>query len=145
MKILVFAIFSFVLFLPFEVNAQNNSQETAEINNVLNMQVESWNNGSIEGFMKGYWKSPELTFVSGANVTKGWQETLDRYKRSYESKEKMGTLSFTELQIEILGKKAAVVTGKWSLKRAVDNPNGRFTLIFRKFKEGWRIVHDHTS
>ena len=111
----------------------------------MSNQTTSWNQGNIDEFMRGYRNSPDLVFVSGDNVTRGWQPTLDRYKKSYDTPEKMGTLMFTDLRISVLSKDAAVVLGSWSLTRARDNPNGKFTLIFRKFDEGWRIVHDHTS
>ena len=121
--------------------------ETAknDIRRVMNEQTAAWNRGDIEGFMRGYWNSPELKFVSGANVTKGWQPTLDRYKKSYDSRAKMGTLEFSDLDINVLSKDAAVVLGTWKLQREADAPGGKFTLVFRKFKDGWRIVHDHTS
>jgi beta-aspartyl-peptidase (threonine type) len=95
--------------------------------------------------MRGYWNSPELVFVSGDNVTKGWQPTLERYKKRYDSRAKMGTLSFTDVEIEVISKDAAKVLGSWALAREADNPKGKFTLIFRRFKDGWKIVHDHTS
>jgi ketosteroid isomerase-like protein len=115
------------------------------IRQVMNEQAAAWNNGDIDGFMKGYWNSPEMTFVSGLNVTKGWQPTLERYKKSYDSKAKMGVLTFSDLEITVLSKESAVVLGKWSLQREKDNPNGLFTLTFRKLKEGWRIILDHTA
>ena len=117
----------------------------ADILAVLDAQAAAWNRGDIEGFMNGYWRSPALVFVSGDNVTRGWQPTLDRYKKNYDSKEKMGALRFADVEIEMLSKDAAVVLGSWSLARASDNPHGKFTLIFRKIKGGWRIVLDHTS
>ena len=107
-------------------------------------QAAAWNRGDLEAFMQGYWNSEKLVFV-GSDVTRGWQPTLDRYKRTYGTREKMGTLTFSDLEITILSKDAAVVLGSWSLARATDNPHGKFTLVFRKFKEGWRIVLDHTS
>ena len=127
------------------VFAQKNEKAKNEIRAVMDAQVKAWNAGDIEGFMRGYWNSPELTFVSGANVTKGWQPTLDRYKKNYDSRAKMGTLAFSDLEIEVLSKDAAIVLGNWSLQRENDKPGGKFTLIFRKFKDGWRVVHDHTS
>lgn len=118
---------------------------TAAIRAVMDAQTAAWNRGDIDGFMTGYWRSDKLVFVSGDTVTRGWQPTLDRYKKSYDSREKMGTLTFSDLEITILSKDAAVVLGNWSLKRASDIPRGKFTLVFRKLKEGWRIVMDHTS
>jgi ketosteroid isomerase-like protein len=116
----------------------------AAIRKVMDDQAAAWNRGDIDGFMKGYWNSEKLVFVSN-EVTRGWRPTLERYKKSYDSREKMGTLTFSDLEITVLSKDAAVVLGNWSLARANDNPHGKFTLTFRKFKEGWRIIMDHTS
>jgi ketosteroid isomerase-like protein len=129
------------------VSAQSKDEKAKQlIRKVMDVQTAAWNNGDIEGFMQGYWNSPELRFVSGDRVTKGWQQTLDNYKKSYNSREKMGTLTFSDLDVTMLSKDAAVVVGSWALAReAKDNPHGKFSLIFRKFKEGWRIVLDHTS
>lgn len=121
-----------------------NAKAEGDIRKVMQEQADAWNRGDIEGFMRGYWNSDKLVFVS-SNVTRGWQPTLERYKKNYDSREKMGTLTFSDLEITVLSKDAAVVLGSWALQRANDNPKGKFTLIFRKFKDGWRIVHDHTS
>ena len=132
-----------ILLISAVVSAQESKAQTA-IRKVMEDQAAAWNRGDIEGFMQGYWKSEKLTFVS-SRVTRGWQQTLDNYKRSYDTREKMGTLTFSDLEITVLSKDAALVLGSWSLKRANDAPGGKFTLIFRRFKEGWRVVHDHTS
>lgn len=129
--------------LSLSISAQSNDAEAA-IRKVMDDQAVAWNQGNIEAFMDGYWKSDKLVFVS-TKVTRGWQQTLDNYKKSYPTKEKMGTLTFSDLEITMLSKDAAVVLGSWSLERATDKPGGKFTLIFRKFKESWRIVHDHTT
>jgi len=139
-------LFSFFLIFAAGVSAQSkNDKIAAEIRRVMDAQATAWNAGDIDGFMRGYWNSPELVFVSSDNVTKGWQPTLERYKKNYDSRAKMGTLTFSDLEIEVLSKDAAKVLGSWSLAREKDNPKGKFTLIFRKFKDGWKIVHDHTS
>ncbi|MDQ3817177.1 MAG: DUF3225 domain-containing protein [Acidobacteriota bacterium] len=117
----------------------------AAIRAVLDAQVAAWNRGDIEGFMDGYWRSSETVFVSGDTVTHGWQTVLDRYKKGYSTREKMGTLTFSDLEIKLISKDAAVALGRWQLARTGDSPHGRFTLIFRKTRQGWRIVHDHTS
>jgi beta-aspartyl-peptidase (threonine type) len=137
-----------LLFAASLLVAQSPSAKSkirSDIRTVMDDQAAAWNRGDIDGFMRGYWNSPDLVFVSGANVTRGWQPTLDRYKKSYDSREKMGTLTFSDLEIDVVSNDAAVVLGSWSLARAKDQPGGKFTLIFRKFKGGWRIVHDHTS
>ena len=131
-----------ILVLATSVFAQDDAAK--EIRKVMDDQAAAWNRGDLEAFMKGYWNSEKLVFV-GSEVTRGWQPTLDRYKRTYGTREKMGTLTFSDLEITVLSKDAAVVLGSWSLARATDDPHGKFTLVFRKFKEGWRIVMDHTS
>jgi uncharacterized protein (TIGR02246 family) len=115
------------------------------IRKVMDEQIAAWNNGDIDGFMQGYWKSEQLIFVSGDNVRRGWQTVTDNYKKSYNTREKMGVLSFNDLEINILSKDSATVLGRWKVETKPTNAQGRFTLIFRKFKEGWRIIHDHTS
>jgi len=118
---------------------------TLEISAVLKMQQDAWNRGDIDAFMNGYSRSDETLFVSGDDVTRGWQKVLDRYKKKYSDRAEMGTLTFSNLEITPLSNDSAVALGSWKLNRANDQPHGRFTLIFRRFPEGWRIVHDHTS
>ena len=117
----------------------------SEISAVLKMQQEAWNRGDIDTFMNGYSRSENTVFVSGDEVTRGSQKVLDRYKKKYSDRAKMGTLTFSDLEITPLNNDSAVVLGSWELKHASDKPHGRFTLIFHRFPEGWRIIHDHTS
>ena len=126
-------------------NAQTDQKSVDAIKAVINAQRDAWNRGDIEGYMEGYDKSDNTVFVSGDNVTRGWNTVLARYKKSYDSREKMGQLEFSDLEITLLSKESAVVLGRWLLKRSGDEPHGRFTLIFKKTKSGWRIIHDHTS
>ena len=112
---------------------------------VLAAQQSDWNKGDIRGFMEGYWKSSELTFAGTRGFTRGWQPVMARYERSYADKAAMGTLDFSELEIRQLGPDAALVLGKWHLERQAGDLGGIFTLVFQKFPEGWRIIHDHTT
>jgi ketosteroid isomerase-like protein len=121
-------------------------REARSVRAVLDQQVEAWNRRDLEGFMKGYWRSPDLTFFSGGTKTGGWKATLERYINSYQSEgREMGHLDFGDLQIELLGPRAAFVRGSWHLKMKSGDIGGLFTLIFRKLPEGWKIVHDHTG
>ena len=121
------------------------SNSKAEIMAVLMQQQQFWNQGNIEGYMKGYYKSDSLRFASGGNVTYGWETTLNRYKKSYPDKEAMGKLLFSNIDVKILSENSALVFGKWELQRDKNHPWGLFTLIFKKSGCGWRIIHDHTS
>jgi|SRR5208283_5577148 len=117
------------------------------VTQVLGSQVKAWNNHDLDGFMAGYWKSPDLTFFSGANERHGWQETVDRYKANYQSPgHEMGKLEFANMRVAALGSDAAFVRGEWHLTMSDGKtPHGLFTLVFRRFPDGWKIVHDHTS
>jgi uncharacterized protein (TIGR02246 family) len=126
--------------------ASSRKGETA-ITRVLEEQTAAWNRGDLEAFMAGYWNSPELTFFSGAHESKGWQAALERYKKSYQGAgHEMGRLEFSNLRIETLGPDSAFVRGEFHLTMSDGKtPHGLFTLIFRKFPEGWKIVHDHSA
>lgn len=135
---------SVYLFLSIAWIAMALSQEQ-EIRAVLDKQVQAWNNGDMEGYMDGYWKSDSLLFTSGGNIQRGWQATLEKYKKGYSTKAKMGTLRFSQLEIYLLSQESAWVFGHWELEREKDHPQGVFTLVFKKCSGGWKIVHDHTS
>ncbi len=136
-----------IFITPFFCFAQSSdsSKQVQGIMATLNSQVTAWNNGDIDGFMNGYWKSDSLIFTSGGNIQRGWKTTLEKYKKSYDTKAKMGTLKFSQLEFTILSKSSAWVLGHWELTREKDHPEGVFTLIVRKFADGWKVVHDHTS
>jgi ketosteroid isomerase-like protein len=125
--------------------ATNDGQIDTAVRAVMDAQVAAWNRGDIDGFMEGYSNSSDTLFLSGDTLTRGWQTVMDRYKTNYNSREKMGTLAFTELEVKPINDTTAVVIGRWALTRAGDSPHGRFTLIFRLTPQGWRITHDHTS
>lgn len=123
------------------------SAETDEdrILSVLTTQQAAWNAGDIDTFMAGYWQSPELRFASGGSVTMGWQETSDRYHANYSDRSLMGTLSFSDLKVDMLSDDAAIVHGAWAITRAEDKPSGLSTLVFRDLDGGWKIVSDTTT
>jgi ketosteroid isomerase-like protein len=128
----------------------SRSQAASEIRNVIQSQQDAWNRGDIDGFMNGYSRGShqsgsDTTFVSEDKITRGWQTVRDRYHKKYSDRAKMGTLTFSDLEITPLSNDSALVLGNWRLKRKDDQPHGRFTLIFRLTNDGWRIVHDHTS
>jgi ketosteroid isomerase-like protein len=130
-----------------EPSPEGRNQQEQQIKAALLSQVEAWNRGKLEDYMEGYWHSPDLTFFSGASVTRGWEPTLERYRQRYKaSGREMGQLEFQNLAIDVLGANSAVVTGKWQLTMSDGKqPHGLFTLIVKRLPVGWRIVHDHTS
>jgi ketosteroid isomerase-like protein len=120
-------------------------RDVAAVRAVIESQAAAWNRGDVEGYMEGYAKEDSTTFVSGDTITRGWQTVLERYKARYDTRAKMGTLTFSELEFKPLGPYYIMASGRWQLARESDTPHGRFTLIFRRTNAGWRIVHDHTS
>ena len=120
--------------------------EKSAVQKLLTAQTEAWNKGDLDGFMAGYWQSDDLSFFSGADKLRGWQKTLARYRKRYQSEGKtMGRLSFSDLEIEVTGPRDAWVRGRWKVVQGKEMLGGLFTLILKKRPEGWRIVHDHTS
>jgi len=125
---------------------KENDANIAKVRVVIEEQAAAWNRGDIEGFMKGYEQVEGITFVSGDQITRGWQTVLERYRKNYDSREKMGTLAFTELEFKPISPFYITALGRYQLTRSNgETPHGRFTLIFRRTAQGWRIVHDHTS
>jgi ketosteroid isomerase-like protein len=148
------AVGSFALLFIFSVHNQGRAAgKTTEEQNadrdairiVLNEQQAAWNRGDVDAFLMGYWRSPELTFSGSSGVSRGWDGVLTRYKKNYPDRAAMGELDFSELEFRFLGKDAALVLGKWHLKRQPGDIGGVFTLVWQRFPEGWKIIHDHTS
>ena len=137
--------FWILIAMTISAAAEQSANELTQIRSVLQAQQDGWNRGDIDGFMNGYARSASTLFISEDTITRGWQTVRDRYRKKYSSRAKMGTLTFSDLEITLLSSHSAVASGRWKLKRANDQPHGRFTLILRRQLEGWRIVYDHTS
>ena len=119
--------------------------EEVKIRQLLLKQTESWNRGDIEGFMQTYWKSDSLMFIGKSGVTRGWQKTLENYKKGYPDTAAMGKLSFDILTVKELSPQHFFVVGKWMLKRSIGDVSGHYTLLLRKINGRWVIVADHSS
>lgn len=136
------------LILSTVTSAQDTDDEknptVHEIETILRVQAESWNEGNLDGFMETYWKSPELSFSSGGKTTHGWQATMNNYKRKYPAGN-MGHLTFDHLETTVLGKDHALVLGQWHLKYDTRKMDGNFSLVVRRMDAGWKIIHDHSS
>jgi ketosteroid isomerase-like protein len=120
-------------------------KDEAAIRQVMADQATAWNKGSIDAFMKGYWKNDSLIFIGKSGISYGYRQALANYKKNYSSPDQMGTLFFTLLKIKKLSPDYSFVIGKWLLKRKVGDIGGVYTLLFRKIGGRWVIVVDHTS
>ncbi len=155
MKLMKWALFALALHCHISIvsaqelsklapTVQDATKQT--ITQLLTVQAEAWNAGNLEKFMETYWKSDKLTFSSGGNTTRGWQATLDRYKKNYSTREKMGVLHFDELDVTIIESQTALVLGNWHLRFADGNKaDGNFSLVVTKIDNAWKIIHDHSS
>lgn len=130
---------------PPPPTAEHKAAEVAAITALLEAQDVAWNKGDIDGFMAGYWDSPDLRFASGGKVTRGFDQTVARYKTTYATPELMGTLATGDHEIILLSPDAAIAHGHWQLTRDGDAPSGLYTLVLRKFGDDWRIVSDTTT
>ncbi|HMU25300.1 MAG TPA: nuclear transport factor 2 family protein [Ferruginibacter sp.] len=138
-------VFAILLLLAFaNANAQKTNDEQ-QVRAVLAMQQASWNNGNLDMFMQGYWKSDSVMFIGSKGIVYGWQNTMDGYKKGYPDTASMGKLQFTLLEVKRLSVMYFFVVGKWELTRTMGNLSGHFTLLFKKIKGRWVIVADHSS
>ena len=138
-KILVF------IFVILSVYAYGQSKSETLIRQQLKKQTESWNQGNIEGFMETYWKSDSLLFIGNSGLNRGWQNTLNNYRKGYPDTAAMGKLAFDIIMVKKLSSKYYYVVGKWMLTRSIGNLSGHYDLLFRKIKGKWFIVADHSS
>lgn len=134
-----------IAFLFLILSGNLFAQDKQAITKLMADQQAAWNNGDVDGFMQGYWKSDSLVFVGKAAPVYGWQNTIDRYKKTYPDKATMGQLNFTIIKLDILDKHNAFMLGGWHLKRTIGDVGGYFTLWFKKIDRQWKIVCDHTS
>jgi hypothetical protein len=134
-----------LLFLISTSIAQAQNKTERAIRNILSTQAASWNRGDIEGFMQTYWKSDSLMFIGKNGVNKGWQATLNNYRKSYPDAAAMGQLSFDILKVKKLSSKYCYVVGKWMLKRTIGDLSGHFDLLLQKINGNWVIISDHSS
>ena len=129
----------------FMTVASTQKSDEAKIRHLLTAQTEAWNKGDIEGFMQTYWKSDSLMFIGKSGVTRGWQQTLENYKKGYPDTAAMGKLSFDVIQVKNLSPEYFFVVGKWMLKRSIGDVSGHYNLLMRKIKGRWVIIADHSS
>jgi ketosteroid isomerase-like protein len=121
------------------------SKDEASIRGLMANQVDAWNKGNIDAFMKGYWDNDSLVFIGKSGPSYGYRQALANYKKNYSGPDPMGKLFFDLLRVKRLSPEYYFVIGKWFLKRKAGDIGGIYTLLFHKINGQWRIVVDHTS
>jgi uncharacterized protein (TIGR02246 family) len=132
---------------PAQTASDGHAKDRATITQLIKDQQVSWNKGDIDTFVEAYWHSPDLTFSGASGVQRGFEAVRERYKKVYPDKSTMGQLDFSDLEFHFIGNDGALVLGHWHLTRDKDKGDigGVFSLVWQRFPEGWRIIHDHTS
>ncbi len=127
--------------------ADAHAKDRSAIIQLITNQQDAWNKGDVDAFMTAYWKSPDLTFSGASGTQRGYDAVYARYKKSYPDRATMGHLDFSELEFHFTGDDGVLVLGRWHLTREKDKGDigGVFSLVWQRFPEGWRIIHDHTS
>jgi ketosteroid isomerase-like protein len=144
------ALALFVALMALAASTFLRAEDTASaqaIRAVLDKQVVDWNRGDMEAFAKGYKNSPDILFI-GAKISRGYAQMLDTYRKNYSTKETMGVLNFSELEVQPLDEHFATVTGNFHLERTASgggNADGHFLLVFEKTPDGWKVVRDDTT
>jgi hypothetical protein len=138
-------VFLLIIFFSTTGNLYAQSPDERAVLKILDDQTKYWNEGNLDKFVQGYWHHDSLMFIGKSGVTYGFQNTLNNYKRNYSDTAKMGKLAFNIIKVQKLSNEYYFVVGKWSLKRTVGDLDGQYTLLFRKIKNEWVIVADHSS
>jgi beta-aspartyl-peptidase (threonine type) len=142
---LLVVLLSLARHAPLLAGPVDSEGDRVAITAVLTVQQAAWNHADVNKFLEGYWRSADLTFSGTGGIARGWEAVLTRYKKNYPDQESMGHLEFSGLEFRFLGPDAALVLGHWHLARAKGDVGGVFSLVWQRFPEGWRIIHDHTS
>ncbi|WKN30985.1 nuclear transport factor 2 family protein [Porifericola rhodea] len=143
MKILII-LFSLLSGGIMELSGSDPADEE-KILAIMDQQQRCWNEGNLDCFMKGYLPSDSLMFIGKNGIVYGYQNTLERYRKSYPDRTSMGQLNFNIIQLNQLSSEYYSMIGKWTLKRSTDNLEGYFSLIFKKINGEWFIIKDHSS
>jgi ketosteroid isomerase-like protein len=135
----------FLVLLFISVNAFAQLKDEVSIRKILEDQAKAWNRGDINGFMQGYWKSDSLMFIGKNGINRGWERTLNNYKKNYPDTTSMGKLAFDIILVKKLSSEYYYVVGKWMLTRSIGNLSGYYNLLFKKINGHWVIIADHSS
>ncbi len=92
--LLMLGVFACVKGPIYARESKDPEADRRAINAVLVAQQEAWNRGDVDAFLTGYWHSEELTFSGSGGISRGWNEVLARYKKTYPDRAAMGYAGF---------------------------------------------------
>ena len=144
-------VFSLALLLSFSAalraQEQPASAPDAAVRAMMQKSADDWNRGDLDAFATSYKNSPDILFI-GRSIRRGYAGMLAGYKSGYPTREKMGTLTFRDLEVQPLDERFVTTTGKFHLERTAaggGNADGYFLLVIEHTPGGWKIVRDDTS
>jgi len=145
MKTIKYLTIVAVLWILTACSGQCPVKAEGEINRILELQRQAWNQGDLNGFMQPYWNSDSLVYIGSKGIKRGWNTLLKSYDSSY-GKTEMGELDFSNIAVQKIAKNTMFVVGEWQLKRTQEpSVSGYFSLIWQYIDGNWVIISDHSS
>ena len=145
-RLLLSLLLVLLLAAPTALRAQAPADEAA-IRHVMQKSADDWNRGDLKAFATSYKNSPDILFI-GSKVSRGYAGMLSSYEHGYDTPEKRGTLTFSNLEIHLLDARFATVIGNCHLARPAVGGGDYdciYSLVFEKTPAGWKIILDHSS
>ena len=143
-----FAVFIALVLWSAPLFAQKSfaAADESAIRAVFAQQAVDWNRGDLNAFATGYKDSPDILFI-GSTISRGYAGMLERYRAIFSTREKMGTLTYSDIEVQPLDARFATATGKFHLQRTAaggGDAGGSYMLVFEKIPQGWKIIRDVT-
>ncbi len=134
-------------FDSFLANSGFSKPDAQQVYEVLLKMIDSWNDHDIEGHMKVYSKSPDLSVIIHSEQFNGWHQLHDSYINGYPDRNGMGFIESKRIQVKMLKPDLALALTWWSLSfpNSKQKVVGNTTMNLQKFDNGWKIVASHTS
>lgn len=125
-------------------SGRTSAEAGPELEAALQATAAAWNGGDIDGFMAPY--AQDATYMTPAG-TIGVQAMRARYLAKYFTGSKPDQqLRFDQLVVRALGADHTLMTGRYTLAGGgKPEQTGRFSLLWMRSAQGWKILHDHSS
>ena len=115
------------------------------ITRALSDSAAGWNAGDLDRFMAVYKRSPDITYISGGEVVRGFAAIRARYAGRFAGRGDKGQLAIDILDARPAGTGYVYVIGRYHLHRSAGaDLSGITTLLFEHVGTGWLIIADHS-
>jgi len=118
----------------------------SEIAGMMDASARAWTRGDLDGFMDSYEPGSGVTYVTPAGVVHGRDSIRARYAPRFARGAQQDSLSFENLEVDLLAPDLANVIAYYRLSRGDSTvAHGPTSLVMRRRDGQWRIIHDHSS